>query len=64
PVMRRLCVLSKRVEVILTGASDGLRKELLRQGVRPPLVNYERTIHAALKLRRGNPDGAGTTNGR
>lgn len=43
----------KRVRVILTGTSHGIRQELFAHAIKPPLVGYDRTIEAALrKLRR------------
>jgi SulP family sulfate permease len=61
----------RRVRVVLTGANDEVRAELLIHGVAPPHVDYERSIDAALEelrkaglfdaasKRRGEMDGAG-----
>jgi len=38
-----------RVRVVLTGANDEVRSELLVHGVGPPLADYERSIDAALE---------------
>ncbi len=43
----------RNIRVILTGTSAQVRKELFLQGLKPPLVSYERTIESALsKLKR------------
>jgi len=38
-----------RVRVVLTGANDEVRSELLVHGVGPPLADYERSIDSALE---------------
>jgi SulP family sulfate permease len=38
----------RHVRVVLTGANDEVREELVVHGVTPPLVGYERSIDAAL----------------
>jgi SulP family sulfate permease len=42
----------RRVRVVLTGANDGVRAELLVHGVAPPYVDYEPSIDAALEALR------------
>ena len=37
------------MRVVLTGANDEVRAELLVHGVAPPHVDYERSIDAALE---------------
>jgi SulP family sulfate permease len=38
--------------VILTGTTHPLRRELFAQGVKPPLVRYERRIEDAVRRTR------------
>jgi sulfate permease, SulP family len=42
------------VKVVLTGTSRNVRRELFAQGIKPPLVSYERSIDMAMsKSRKG-----------
>jgi SulP family sulfate permease len=43
------------VKVILTGVSDGVRRDLAAHAITPPLVAFEATIEAALQAVRGGP---------
>jgi len=47
----------RRVRVVLTGANEEVRAELLVHGVAPPHVDYERSIDAALEALRKNEAG-------
>lgn len=40
------------VTVYLTGTTPGLRRELLKQGARPPVARYAASVEAALELAR------------
>ena len=41
------------VQVILTGTSHDVRRELFAHGIKPPLVQYEHTIEKAVGSVRG-----------
>ncbi|WP_207233518.1 hypothetical protein [Salinicola tamaricis] len=45
------------IRIALTGTHSDMRRMLFANGVRPPLVSYERSIEAAVnKLRRASAE--------